>query len=153
MKKLILLAALAFVSIALLGQEQEQLPIQPQEEPQVQAEEPPAAQVAEQPPAQPQGRDLKKFRFPAAFIHAGKEYPAGDYWLVLSTVDGRSFFTVQDAQKTVLFEELAIVKTHSASGTKSHFHVDLNGMKDSEYFRVKITTQGEWLLGYFLVKK
>ncbi len=147
MKKLILLAVLALVSIALLGQEQEQLPIQPQDEPQVQAEEPPP------PPVAPQGKDLKKFRFPAAFIHAGKEYPAGDYWLVLSTVEGRSFFTVQDAQKAVLFEELAIVKTHPVSGTKSHFHVDLNGMKDSEYFRVKVTTQGEWLLGYFLVKK
>jgi len=149
MKKLILLAALALVSIALLGQEQEQLPIQPQEEPQVQAEEPPAAQVA----AQPQGRDLKKFRFPAAFIHAGKEYPAGDYWLVLSTAEGRSVFTVQDTQRAMLFEELAIVKAHPAAGSKSHFHVDINAMKDSEYFRVKVTTQGEWLLGYFLVKK
>ncbi len=154
MKKLILFAILALLCFVLPCQVDPELPpIQAEEQPQVQAEEPPAAQVAEQPPAQPQGRELKKFRFPAAFIHAGKEYPAGDYWLVLSTAEGRSFFIVQDAQKAVLFEELAIVKTHPASGTRSRFHVDLNGMKDSEYFRVKVTTQREWLLGYFLVKK
>lgn len=147
MKKITLLAIMALVSLALLGQEQEQPPVQPDEQPQVQAAEPPPA------PLPPQGRDLKRVSFPRAFIHAGKEYPAGNYWLTLSTGEGRPFFTVQDAQKAVLFEDLAIVKTHPAQGTRSRFHVDVNGMTDNEYFRVKVTTQGEWLLGYFLVKK
>jgi len=26
-------------------------------------------------------------------------------------------------------------------------------MTEKEYFRVKVTTPGEWLMGYFLVKK
>ena len=147
MKKLILLVALALVSIALLGQEQEQLPIQPQEEPQVQAEQPPLPAVA------PEGKDLKKIRFPAAFIHAGKEYPAGDYWLVLVTKDGQPYFAVQNAQKEPLFEDLAIVMDRSGERTGSTFFVGKKFMTEKEYFRVKVTTPGEWLLGYFLVKK
>jgi hypothetical protein len=145
MKKLIVLAALALVSIALLGQEQP--PVQPQEEPQVQAEAPPPAPVA------PQGRDLKKIRFPAAFIHAGKEYPAGDYWLILASKDGQPFFAVQNAQKESLFEDLAIVIDRSGERTGSAFFMEKKFMTEKEYFRVKVTTPGEWLLGYFLVKK
>jgi hypothetical protein len=147
MKKLILLAALALVSIALLGQEQEPLPVQPQEEPQVQTEAPPP------PPVAPQGKDLKKIRFPAAFIHAGKEYPAGDYLLVLATKDGQPFFAVQNAQNEPLFEDLAIVLDRSGERTGTAFFVEKKFMTQKEYFRVKVTTPGEWLLGYFLVKE
>ena len=147
MKKLILLALLALVSLALLGQEQEPLPTQPQEEPQVQAEVPPP------PPVVSPGRDLKKIRFPEAFIHAGKDYPAGDYWLILASKDGQPFFAVQNAQKEPLFEDLAIVIDRSGERTGSAFFMEKKFMTEKEYFRVKVTTPGEWLLGYFLVKK
>lgn len=146
MKKSLLLVVLAMFSLIVLGQEQ--LPVQPDEQ---------QAQAVEQPPVPApvpaQSRDLKKFHFPLAFIHADKEYPAGDYWLTLTTGDGRPFFTVRDAQKAVLFDELAIVKAHPAQGGKSHFHVDINGLSDDEYLRIRVTTQREWFLGYFLVKK
>jgi hypothetical protein len=145
MKKTIILAALVLVSIALLGREQEQVTVQDPEQPQVQAEE--------QPPAPIQGKDLKRIRFPEAFIHAGKEYPAGDYWLVLATKDGQPFFAVQNAQKELLFEDLAIVKDRRGNRTGSSFFVGKKFMTDKEYFRIKVTTPGEWLLGYFLVKK
>ncbi len=146
MKKSLLLVALAMFSLIVLGQEQ--LPVQPDEQ---------QAQVAAQPPAPApapaQSRDLEKFHFSQAFIHADQEYPAGDYWLTLTTTEGRSFFTVRDAQKAVLFEELAIVKAHAREGTKSHFHVDIAVMSGDEYIRIKVTTQEEWFLVYFLVKK
>ena len=145
MKKTIFLAVLALVSIALLGQEQEQVTVQDPEQPQVQAEE--------QPPAPIQGKDLKRVRFPEAFIHAGKEYPAGDYWLVLATKDGQPFFVVQNAQKELLFEDLAIVKGRRGKRSGSAFFVEKKLITGKEYFRIKVTTPGEWLLGYFLVKK
>jgi len=145
MKKSLLLIALALFSIIVLGQEQ--LPIQPSEQPQIQAAEPQPA------PPPPQGRDLKIVRFPKAFIHAGKEYPAGKYQMVLGEKDGHAVFFVANAQKEPLFEELAIVKAHPAQGTKSRFHVDSAGMSDNEYIRIKVTTQEQWLMGYFLVKK
>ncbi|MBU4404500.1 MAG: hypothetical protein L6428_04980 [Candidatus Aminicenantes bacterium] len=137
MKKTIFLAALALISIALLGQEQEQVTVQD----------------PEQPPAPIQGKDLKRIRFPEAFIHAGKEYPAGDYWLVLATKDGQPFFAVQNAQKELLFEDLAIVKDRRGNRSGSAFFVGKKFMTDKEYFRIKVTTPGEWLLGYFLVKR
>jgi hypothetical protein len=145
MKKLIFFAALVLISILLLGQEQEQVPVQPQDQPQVQAAEPS--------PTPPQGKDLKKVRFPEAFIEAGKEYPAGDYWLILTTQDGPPRFTVHNAQKELLFEELAVVKGRSSGRTGPGFRVSKELMTDKEYFRVKVTTPGEWLMGYFLVKK
>jgi hypothetical protein len=147
MKKIILLAALALLSIALLAQEQEQVPVQNPEPPQLQVEEPPPA------PVPPQGKDLKRIRFPEAFIHAGKEYPAGDYWLILASKDGQSFFAVQNAQNETLFEDLAIVKARRGGRAGSAFWVDKRFMTEKEYFRVKVTTPGEWLMGYFLVKK
>ncbi|MFH2107736.1 MAG: hypothetical protein ABII93_03625 [Chrysiogenia bacterium] len=137
MKKTIFLAILALVSIALLGQEQEQVTVQDQE----------------QPPAPIQGKDLKRVRFPEAFIHAGTEYPAGDYWLVLAIKDGQPFFAVQNARKELLFEDLAIVKARRGKRTGSAFFVEKKIMTDKEYFRIKVTMPGQWLLGYFLVKK
>jgi hypothetical protein len=149
MKKIILLAALALLSIALLAQEQEQVPVQNPEPPQLQAEEP----VSSPPQGLPEGRDLKTVRIAQAFIHAGKEYPPGTYRMVLGEKDGQYVFFVANAQKELLFEDLAIVKAHPPEGTKSHFHVNIAGMSDKEYIRIKVTTQGEWFLGYFLVKK
>ena len=64
---------------------------------------------------------------PPAFIHAGKEYPAGNYRVVLAEKDGQSLFAVQNAQKEPLFEELAVVKAHPAGGTESGFRVNFAG--------------------------
>ncbi len=151
MKKSICFAALVLFFFLLPGQEQEQIPVLPEEQPQVQAEEPaPAQEPPPAPPVQVQGRDLKKVRIPQAFIHAGKEYPAGDYWMVLAARDGQSYFAVQSAEKELLFEELAIAKPRRGG---SGFHVSRQMTADSEYFRVKVSAPGEWLLGYFLVKK
>jgi hypothetical protein len=147
MKKSILFVVSALFSIMLLGQEL--VPVQAKEKPQDQ----PQVQAAEQPQAQLQGRDLKMVRFPLAFIHTGKEYPAGNYWLVLAEKDGQSLFSVQNAQKELLFEELAVVKARSGGGTGSGFRVSKELMKDKEYFRIKVTTPDQWLMGYFLVKK
>jgi hypothetical protein len=148
MKKPFLFIVLALFSIMLLGQEQ--VPVQTEEQPQEQSH----VQAAEQPPVlQLQGRDLKRIRFPEAFIHADKEYPAGDYWLVLATKDGQPFFAVQNAQKELLFEDLAVVKARSGGRMGSAFRVEKKILIGNEYFRVKVTTQGEWLMGYFLVKK
>ncbi len=102
---------------------------------------------------QNQDMDLKKVNFPQAFVQAGKEYPAGNYWLVLTMKDGLPLFAVRNDQQELLFEELAVVKAKSTGRAGSAFRVDKKLMTDKEYFRVKVTTPGQWLLGYFLVKK
>lgn len=103
--------------------------------------------------AQNQDMDLKKVNFPQAFIQAGKEYPAGNYWLVLTMKDGLPLFTVHNAQQELLFEELAVVIARSVGRTGSAFRVEKKFMTEKEYFRVKVTTPGQWLIGYFLVKQ
>ncbi|MCU0276929.1 MAG: hypothetical protein MUF02_08815 [Acidobacteria bacterium] len=147
MKKTILFAIMVLVSIVLLGQDQDQPPVQPQDEPQGQTAEPPPTV-----PVLPEGRDLKTIRFPRAFIHAGKEYPAGKYWMVLGEKDGQAVFFVANAAKEPMFEELAIVKPKVRRGG-SGFHVDMSRTKDGEYARIKVTAPNEWTLAYFLFKK
>ena len=147
MKKTLLLTALAMFSLVLLAQEQ--LPVQPNEQPQVQPAEPAPA-----PQALPEGRYQDTFLFPHAFIHADKEYPAGKYTMVLGEKDGQEVFFIGDARKELLFVELAIVKAHPPQGSKSHFHVNIEGtMLDKEYMGIRVTTQEQWRLAYFLIKK
>lgn len=146
MKKSILFVVAALFSIMLLGQEA--VPVQAEETPQDQ----PQVQAAEQPLPRLQERDLKMVRFPLAFIHSDKEYPAGNYRVVLTEKDGQSLFLVENAQKEPLFEELAVVKDRSGAAG-SGFRVSRELMKDKEYFRIKVTTPAQWLMAYFLVKK
>lgn len=140
MKKAILFVLVVMAAVALQAQEQVTVP----------AEEPPQAQAQE---PTPPGRELAKVAFPQAFVHAGSEYPAGSYWLALSERDGQSFFTVQNAQKEPLFEELAIVKPRRGGRTGSGLRLGKEMTKNREYFRIKVTTPQAWLLAYFLVKK
>jgi hypothetical protein len=145
MKKIILLIALALLSSLLLAQTQEQPAVESQVQPRV---EPQA-----QPKPQSPDMNLKKINFPEAFIQAGNEYPAGSYWLVLTSKDGLPAFTVHNAKQEMLFEELAVVKARSGNRTGSSFRVQKTFLQDKEFFRVKVITPGQWLAGYFLVKK
>jgi hypothetical protein len=145
MKKLILFTLVALCSCLLLAQSEEQAQAVPQDQPQVEPQANPQAQAKDM--------NLKRIHFPKAFIHAGQEYPAGDYWMVLTVKDDQSLFSVRNAQKEQLFEELAIVKPRSGGRSGSAFRVNEELMRDKEYFRVKVTTPSRWLLGYFLIKK
>ncbi len=135
MKKIILIAIVAILCNLLPAQDQEQ------------------TQPVPTPQAQAQDMNLKRMNFPQAFIHAGKEYPAGDYWMVLTSKDGQSLFTVSNAKQELLFEELAVVKARSGGGAGPAFRVKKEFLKGKEYFRIKVTTPAQWLMGFFLVKK
>lgn len=147
MKKSMVFVMVALLAVMVLAQEQEQEPVPTAGEQAQAVPQPPTAAPA------PQGRDLKRVRFPLAFIHAGKEYAAGDYWLILGEKESQPVFFVRNAQEEVLFEELAVVKPRSGGRSGRGFAVNKQMTKDGEYFRVKVTTAAEWLMGYFLVKK
>ena len=161
MKKSLLFIVLALLAVMVLAQEQEkeQVPVVSAEQAQVEPQPPvlpqeqPQPQAVEPAPAPAPSRDLKRIRFPQAFIQAGKEYAAGNYWLVLTAKDGQPLFIVHNDKKELLFEELAIAKPRAGKRSGRGFVVSKQLMKDGEYFRVKVTTANEWLLGYFLVKK
>jgi hypothetical protein len=141
MKKMILFALAVLAACMLLAQAQDQAQAVPQDQPQV------------EPQAQSRDLNLKKIHFPLAFIHADQEYPAGDYWLVLTVKDDQSVFSVQNAQKEPLFEELAIVEARGRGRSGTSFRVSRELTRGNEYFRVKVTTPALWLMGYFLIKK
>lgn len=103
--------------------------------------------------AQNQDMDLKKINFPQAFVQADKEYPAGNYWLVLTVKDGLPLFAVHNAQQELLFEELAVVKDRSGGKMNAPFRVKNEFLKEREYFRIRVSTPSQYLTGYFLVKK
>lgn len=48
-------------------------------------------------------------RVPRAFIHAGKEYSKGNYFVTLIAKEGVPYFNVSDQKKELLFEELAVL--------------------------------------------
>lgn len=153
MKRSIVFVVLILFSLLLAAQEQEpeQVPALPDEQAQPapqQEVEPPPQQTVEPPPAP--GRDLQRVRIPMAFVHAGTEFPAGDYWLVLAEKDGQRSFLVQNERREPLFEELAIVKAHRGGGG---FQVNRKLTSGEEYFRVRVNAPGEWLLAFFLIKK
>lgn len=150
MKRSIVFVVLILFSLLLAAQEQEpeQVPAQPDE--QAQPAEPAPQQAVEPPPAPAPGRDLQRVRIPMAFVHSGQEFPAGDYWLVLADKDGQRSFLVQNERREPLFEELAIVMAHRGGGG---FQVSRRLTAGDEFFRVRVNAPGEWLLGYFLIKK
>jgi hypothetical protein len=132
MKKLIVFTVLAMLCGLLMAQDQEQAQAEPKA----------------------QDIDLKTIHFPQAFVHAGKEYPAGDYKVVLTVKEGQHLFIVSDAQQPEpLFEELAVVKAKSGTGAGSAFRIRKDFLRDKEYYRVKVIKPGQWLMGFFLIKK
>jgi hypothetical protein len=103
--------------------------------------------------AQSQDISLGKINFPRAFIHAGQEFPQGAYEVVLTVKESVPFFNVYNSKQELLFEELAIVKTHPGIKMTAAYRLKKEFLKDDEYFRIKVIKPEQWLLGYFLVKK
>lgn len=103
--------------------------------------------------AQSQDINLGKINFPLAYIHAGQEFPHGEYEVVLTVKDSVPFFNVYNSKQELLFEELLIVKAHSGSKMASPYRLKKEFLKDDEYFRIKVIESEQWLIGYFLVKK
>jgi hypothetical protein len=103
--------------------------------------------------AQSQDINLGKINFPRAFVHAGQEFPRGRYEVVLTVKDSVPFFNVYNSKQELLFEEQVIVKAHSASRMASPYRLKKEFLKGEEYFRIMVIKPGQWLMGYFLVKK
>jgi hypothetical protein len=103
--------------------------------------------------SQSQDINLGGIDFPKAYIHAGEEFPAGIYGMVLTMKDAIPFFNVYNSNQGLLFEEMAIVKGNLRGGKNSAFRLHKGFVKGEEYFRIKVIQSGRTLMAYFLVKK
>jgi hypothetical protein len=103
--------------------------------------------------AQGQDISLGGIDFPQAYVHAGTEYPKGNYAVVLTFKDDVPYFCVYNSEQGLLFEELAIVKARPGGRKSGPFSVRKGIVKDAEYFRIMVVRPDQWLMGYFLAKK
>jgi hypothetical protein len=103
--------------------------------------------------AQSQDISLGGIDFPQAYVHAGTEYPKGNYAVVLTYKDNVPFFNVYNSEQGLLFEEMAIVKARPGSSRQAPVSIKKGMVKGAEYFRIMVVRPGQWLMGYFLVKK
>jgi len=103
--------------------------------------------------AQNQDISLGGIDFPQAYIHAGTEFPKGNYAVVLTLRDNVPFFNVYNSEQGLLFEEMAIVQARSGSKRSVPQQVKKGMVKGQEYFRITVVKPDQLLMGYFLVKK
>lgn len=89
---------------------------------------------------------------PHAFVHAGKDFPKGRYILTLSTDAEHPAFTVQDAAKAPLFEEMAVVK-ESPRPVRKGFRVKREMLKGQEYYRICVRKGDRMYLLFLLLQK
>lgn len=93
-------------------------------------------------------------RVPKAFIHAGKEYNKGHYWVTLKAKNGIPYFNVCDQKKELLFEELAVlVPVNTAAPAKKIWNrVTKQLLVGYEYFRIKVTRPDSEISAFLLMK-
>jgi len=100
--------------------------------------------------------EVGEVNFPQAFLHAGKEYDPGKYWVVVTEKEGIPYFTVSNEKKELLFEEMAVIKrykTKAKAKAPVKYQVKSGFLKGKEYFRVKISRPGVSIIAFFMVKQ
>lgn len=99
--------------------------------------------------------DLKigNVRIPRDFVHSGKNYKKGIYYVTLKSKKDEPYFFVHNRKKELLFEELAIVKPYKGKAKKFRFRVRKAMMKGYEYYRLKVVHPEKELLAFFFIKQ
>jgi hypothetical protein len=96
---------------------------------------------------------IGKVRISKPFIHAGKDFEKGIYWVTLTAKDGIPYFNIHNPKKELLFEELAIVKPFETTSKKFTPHVTKGFLKSGKYFRIKVKRPDAFVLCYLLLKQ
>ncbi len=96
---------------------------------------------------------IGRVNVPLAFVHAGKDYDAGPYQLVLTQKEGVPTFLVS-RKGELQYEEMAAVMANPASkGRTFRPRIKKGMLRENEYYRVRVTTPDQHLMVYFLIKK
>jgi hypothetical protein len=96
---------------------------------------------------------LGKIYFPRPFIHAGKNYNKGVYWLILTEKDNVPYFKVLTKKHELLFEERAALAPYKGRSKKFKYKLKKELLRGYEYFRVKVTKPDGLVMAYFLLEK
>jgi hypothetical protein len=89
---------------------------------------------------------------PRSFIHAGKNYDKGVYYVTVTAKEGVPYFNIHNRNKELLFEEMAVVKPNKSKSRFTH-RVRRGFLPNYEYFRLKVITPEAQMMAFFLVKE
>ena len=103
--------------------------------------------------AQVDNINLGKIYFPKNFLHAQKDYNKGSYKIDLVKKDPGYYFIISDLKGEKLFEELAVLKPYQGKSKKFKYRIRKEFLKDYEYYRIKVSTPDNIIMGYFVIKK
>ncbi|MCP5049412.1 MAG: hypothetical protein GY940_19740 [bacterium] len=97
---------------------------------------------------------IGNIRIPKAFVHAGKEYNSGIYFVTLKAKDGVPYFNVHNRKKELLFEEMAVLKPLDYKGKAKKFRhrVRKEMLRGYEYYRIKVSRPDSLIMAYLLMK-
>jgi len=159
--KYLIAVVIVFLSLGVCAwaqETQENPPVEESQVGQVNPGTPPETQPLEGPQAQPEPVvqveefRLGKIHFPKDFIHAGQDYPKGNYLVSLISKEGISYFRLSSTGGESLFEELSVVKPYKTGVRKFKTIIQRSLLKEAEYFRLKVIKPGEVAMAFFLVK-
>lgn len=121
----------------------------------VETEEPPQPQeeIVKPMPTPPPPLKLGRMYFPRDFVHANKDYKRGIYRITLISKDEKPYFQVADKKGELLFEEMAVVKTYKSKYKRFRYRVRKEILRGYEYFRIKVTRPGQYIMAYFKLKE
>lgn len=104
-------------------------------------------------PTPPPPFNLGRVYFPRDFVHANKDYKKGTYRVKLVEKDHVPYFEVSNRKGDLLFEEMAVVKTYKSKSKRFRPRVRKEMLRGYEFFRIKVTKPGEYIMAYFLIKQ
>jgi hypothetical protein len=103
------------------------------------------------------GLDIKigNVRIPKAFIHAGKDYNKGIYWVTLKEKDGFPYFNIHNRKKELLFEEMAVLKNRNYKGKAKKFKHWIKNelLRGYEFYRIKVSRADSFIMAYLLLNQ
>lgn len=94
-------------------------------------------------------------RIPRDFVHAGKDYKRGVYWVTLKAKEGVPYFHIHNRKKELLFEEMAVlqVRTRKTAPKRVWHRVNRTILKGAEYYRIKVTRPDSYIKAFLLIKQ
>jgi hypothetical protein len=104
---------------------------------------------------EPAGLDIKVgyISIPRPFVHAGKDYARGAYYITLTEKEGVPYFNVFNRKKELLFEEMAVVQPYKARNKNFKYRIRKGYSRGGEYFRLRVIQPDSVMSAFFLIKK
>jgi hypothetical protein len=92
-------------------------------------------------------------RIPRNFIHSGKDYNRGIYYVTLTNNKGVPYFNVYNPKKELLFEEMAVLvlRNYKGKAKKLRHWIRKGLLRGNEYYRIRVTRADSHIMAFLLI--